>query len=108
MARGPAKQLPSEFSYEMYQELLEELLSPIESSLDPDIRYELYLSKLVYLENLHQQCFRSINSKSENLESSYTQDDLKKIQDAIDSTHNFVRNTIREALSARLSADRAQ
>ena len=103
MARGPAKQLPSEFSYEMYQELLDELLSPIESSLAPDVRYELYLSKLVYLDNLHQQCFRAINATSEHSHNSYTQDDLKKIQDAIDSTHNFVRNTIREALNTRLS-----
>ncbi len=103
MARGPAKQAPSELSYEMYQELLDELLSPIECSLDPYVRYELYLSKLVYLDNLHQQCFRSINGKNENFENSYSQNDLKKIQDAIESTHRFVRNTIREALNDSLS-----
>jgi len=103
MARGPAKQMPSEFSYEMYQELLEELLSPIESSLDPYVRYELYLSKLVYLDNLHQQCFMSVNGKASQGPNTYTQNDLKKIQDAIESTHNFVRLTILESLQYSLS-----
>lgn len=103
MARGPAQQLPSEFSYEMYRELLEELLSPIETTLDPFVRYELYLSKLVYLENLHQQCFKSVNARQSHTEESFTQGDLKKIQDAIDSTHFFVRSTILEALNRNLS-----
>lgn len=103
MARGPAQQLPSEFSYEMYRELLEELLSPIDTSLDPFVRYELYLSKLVYLENLHQQCFKLVNTSQRPTEESFTQADLKKIQEAIDSTHFFVRNTILEALKRSLS-----
>lgn len=104
MARGPAKQLPSEFSYQMYQELLEELLSPIEMSLDAYVRYELYLSKLIYLENLHHQCFRSINAQSTSEEPTFTQADLQTIQAAIDSTHGFVRTTILESLNGSLSA----
>ena len=104
MARLPAQQMPSEVSYEVYQELVEELLSPIENSLDVYVRYELYLSKLVYLENLHQQCFRSINSSTTAVSQGFSQEDLKNIQIALDSTHTFIRNTIREALESSLSA----
>lgn len=107
MAKGPAQQAPSELSYELYQELLEELLSPIEVSLDLGVRYELYLSKLVYLENLQAQCFRSVNAnrnhKFNPRENYFTQKDLETIQEAISSTHEFLRATILEALETRLS-----
>ena len=102
MTNNPAQQIPSELSYELYQELLEELLSPIERSLDFNVQYELYLSKLVYLENLQQQCFRSINSSSCQSHS-FKNEDLITIQDAISSTHAFLRMTILDALEFSLN-----
>ncbi|NBO39377.1 hypothetical protein EBU99_12425 [bacterium] len=107
MSMGPAEQKTSGLSYELYRELVDELLAPIEHSLDCNVRYELYLSKLVYLENLQEQCFRSVNSNhvnsSDSLMNSFTHEDLQTIQDAIISTHNFLRSTILEALEQRLS-----
>lgn len=103
MAKTPFKHTASEISYELYRELVDELLTPIEHSLDLNVRYELYLSKLVYLENLQEQCFRSINGRSAQTESSFSSSDLKMIQDAISTTHEFMRETILEALEMRLS-----
>lgn len=107
MARIPSKHAPTELSYELYRELLEELLSPIETALSVDVRYELYLSKLVYLENLQEQCFRSVNTNS-SCETSpeingFNQTDMKTIQDAIATTHEHLRSTILEAVHSRFS-----
>lgn len=103
MSKTPFKHTASEISYELYKELVDELLTPIEHSLDLNVRYELYLSKLVYLENLQEQCFRSINSRASKNEKTFSSKDLKMIQDAIATTHEFMRETILEALELRLS-----
>ncbi|MFZ9519496.1 MAG: hypothetical protein ACO3A4_03370 [Silvanigrellaceae bacterium] len=103
MAKFPVKPASAEISYELYVELLDELLNPIEHSLDLNVRYELYLSKLVYLENLLEQCFRSVNGQSRTSNAGFSQNDLQKIQEAIASTHDFMRETILEALDLRLS-----
>ncbi|MBM3382548.1 MAG: hypothetical protein FJY29_08935 [Betaproteobacteria bacterium] len=107
MAKGSAHPVPLETSYELYKELVEELMAPIETSMDAHVRYELYLSKLVYLENLLEQCFRTVNgSKSatmNGIEHSFTADDLNTIRRAITSTHSHLRETILEALEQQLS-----
>ena len=103
MAKSPVKPASAEISYDLYIELLDELLNPIEPSLDLNVRYELYLSKLVYLENLLEQCFRSVNGQASSAKGSFSQTDLHTIQDAITSTHGFMRDTILEALELRLS-----
>ncbi|MEN9809969.1 MAG: hypothetical protein RLZZ488_1536 [Pseudomonadota bacterium] len=99
----PFMQEPSEISYELYKELVDELLTPIEHSLDLNVRYELYLSKIVYLENLQSQCFRSLNKSRQNRKNQFSGEDLEIIRDAISSTHSFMRETILEALELRLS-----
>lgn len=107
MAKGSAHPTQNELSYDLYKELVDELMSPIEASMDSHVRYELYLSKLCYLENLQEQCFRSVNSKNSNCgsktEDSFTADDLNTIRKAISSTHDYLRATILEALDQRLS-----
>lgn len=108
MVKNRVQQSTSELSYELYKELLEELLAPIEQTLDLNVQYELYLSKLVYLENLQQQCFRSINIGSscfyEGQSNSFSQTDLATIQEAITSTHEYIRRTILNALEERLNS----
>jgi len=99
----PFTQEPSEISYELYKELVDELLTPIEHSLDLNVRYELYLSKIVYLENLQTQCFRSRNRSRQQKKNKFSGEDLTIIRDAIASTHKFMRETILEALELRLS-----
>lgn len=107
MAKGSAHPAPSELSYEFYREIVEELMSPIEPSMDSHVRYELYLSKLVYLENLQEQCFRSVNSRrggaANTTADSFTAGDLSTIQEAITTTHSHIRTTILETLDQRLS-----
>lgn len=103
MNDSPFTQEPSEISYELYKELVDELLTPIEQSLDLNVRYELYLSKIVYLENLQTQCFRSLNRSHKNKKNQFSGEDLTIIRNAIASTHSFMRETILEALELRLS-----
>ncbi|MEY4065812.1 MAG: hypothetical protein RIR26_2020 [Pseudomonadota bacterium] len=106
MANGPAQRSQGDFSYQLYCELLEELLEPIEPTLDLNTRYELYQSKLIYLENLQEQCFRSVNRNSNGhsqMHDDFTSQDLQTIKTAITSTHAFMRSTILEALNLRLA-----
>lgn len=91
-------------SYELYRELAGEICSPIDDSdLTHDLRYELYTSKLTYLYNIQEQCFRCINAVHAH-EESFTQDDLLLIQNAIEITKDFLRQTIREALRQSLNS----
>ena len=84
-------------SYELYSELAGEICAPIDDiDMTSDLRYELYISKLTFLFNIQEQCFRCINSEKH--ERSYTNEDLLVIQNAIEITKEFIRQTIREAL----------
>jgi hypothetical protein len=105
MARSPLNSASFQDTYELYKELADELLVPIENSIDTGVRYELYLSKLVYLENLQQQCFLSVNSPAGKNRNTFCSNDLDRIQKAIQSTHEFMRHTILEALEKRLSGN---
>lgn len=92
-----AKPAKINVSYELYKELAGEICAPIDdSSMTFDLRYELYTSKLTYLYNIQEQCFRCINVTKPS--DSYTEEDLLVIQDAIEITQEFLRQTIREAL----------
>jgi hypothetical protein len=85
-------------SYELYKELAGEICTPInDPHLTIELRYELYTSKLIYLYNLQEQCFRIINL--EKINTSYTQKDLILIQNAIEVTKEFLRQTLREHVS---------
>jgi hypothetical protein len=97
MKQNNANPMKVDVSYELYRELAGEICAPIDDSdMTYDLRFELYTSKLTYLFNIQEQCFRCINSEKDM--TTYTRDDLLVIQDAIEITKEFIRQTIREAL----------
>lgn len=108
MATGPLNIVASQDSYELYKELADELMSPIESHIDATVRYELYLSKLIYLENLQQQCFLSVNSQAFKNRQTFIESDLEQIKKAIECTHQFMRQTILEELEKKLAGGLSQ
>ncbi|MES2614167.1 MAG: hypothetical protein V4591_01995 [Bdellovibrionota bacterium] len=86
-------------SYELYRELASEICTPIDDKeMTLQLRFELYKSKLVYLYNVHEQCFRCINSNSQDKECDYKQEDFVNIQNAIEITKEFIKQTIRDAI----------
>lgn len=104
-------------SYELYKELANEICVPInDKEMTLQLRYELYQSKLIYLYNINEQCFRSINSKdlqnsknskdlrSEHNDFNYTLEDLINIQNAIEITREFLKQTIRESLNISIAS----
>ena len=96
-------------SYELYKELASEICAPInDKDMTLDLRYELYKSKLIYLYNIQEQCFRSINSSNEQTLFSYTQEDLVNIKNAIEVTKDFLKQTIRESMenSAKIAENK--
>ncbi|MGY3805344.1 hypothetical protein ACWNT8_14865 [Pigmentibacter ruber] len=102
VSKNPAQSNPVDVSYELYRELAGEICAPLDDfDLTIDLRYELYTSKLTYLYNIQEQCFRCINSQEEC--NSYTQEDLVIIQNAIEVTKEFIRQTIRESLQNGLT-----
>lgn len=104
MKQNNASPTKVDVSYELYRELAGEICAPIDDSdMTYDLRYELYTSKLTYLFNIQEQCFRCINSGKDMtsydiIPATYTKEDLLVIQDAIEITKEFIRQTIREAL----------
>jgi len=91
-------------SYELYKELSDELCDPIvENNMPLELKFELYQSKLIYLYNLNEQCFRSVNVKENKSQKNYTTDDLIKIQKAIEFTKNYIKETIEESLKNSFS-----
>lgn len=97
VSKNPAHPVTVDVSYELYRELAGEICAPLDDSdLTIDLRYDLYTSKLTYLYNIQEQCFRCINSESNS--NTYTQEDLVNIQKAIEVTKEFIRQTIRESL----------
>ncbi|KAB8031767.1 hypothetical protein [Fluviispira multicolorata] len=103
MVKQSANSIKIDVSYELYRELAGEICAPIDDTdLTLDLRYELYTSKLTYLYNIQEQCFRCINSDKES--DTYTKEDLSIIQDAIEITKEFLRQTIREALNNSLNS----
>lgn len=86
-----------ESSYELYKEIAEELCVPVDLKLGAAVRFELYKSKIVYLKNLFEQCFKAVNSPQSG--SLFTPTDLQTIHQAIDVTKKFLHDTVIEALS---------
>lgn len=89
-----------EMSYELYREIADDLCVPVDERLSCDVRYELYSSKLVYLNHLRGHCFRSVNQLGD--ASPFGADDLAHIQKAIELTKGFLTSTVREAFVASL------
>ncbi len=105
MKRLLVRSQQSILSYELYKELAGEICSPInDKEMTLQLRFELYQSKLIYLYNINDQCFKSINAKCEDNCYDYTQADLLNIQNAIEITREFLKQTIRESLVISLLA----
>lgn len=87
------------FSYELYKELACEICAPIDDvEMTLSLRFEIYQSKLIYLYNINEQCFRSINSNFDNKRLNYTHEDFLNIKNAIEMTREHLKQTIRESL----------
>lgn len=94
-----------QISYQLYQELSSEIFNPIDDvEISIDLRFELYSSKLTFLYNIQEQCFRAINSYKES--SRFTHHDLITIQKAIDLTKDFISHTVKERLLLSLERGR--
>lgn len=86
-------------SYELYKELASEICAPInDNEMTLQLRFELYQSKLIYLYNINEKCFLCINSKNKSKECDYTIDDFINIQNAIEVTKEFLKQTICDSL----------
>lgn len=97
MKQNNASQIKIDVSYELYRELAGDICSPLDNSnMTLELRFELYTSKLIYLINIQEQCFRCINTEKDT--NTYTIEDLLVIQDAIDITKEFIRQTVREKI----------
>jgi len=88
-------------SYELYRELAEDLCVPVDGQISPDVRFELYNSKLIYLRHLREQCFRAVNQA--NVDSPFSESDLALIQKAATLTHLYLRSTVLEAVNDALA-----
>lgn len=87
--------------YETYKEIEEDLLRPIlGDGLDHETLRKLYQSKLVYLCNLREKCFRDINAGSTPI---FTPNDLEHIVKAISLTQNHIRTLILTAMQESLA-----
>ena len=90
-----------EASYELYCELASELCDPIDDpDLTLDLRYELYHSRLIYLKNLHEQCFIAMNTKEHS--DKFSEKDLIVLKKAMEVTKDFLRFTIFESIKQSL------
>lgn len=99
------KKKPSLFQdYAEYREIMDDLHQPIKmEGLDSQTIKELYVSKLVYLENLRVTCFTEMN-KTEG--SCFRTEDYQFIIEAIEKTKVYLRETILFALHSSLSRPR--
>ena len=91
----------NELSYELYRDIAEELCAPVDEKLAPEVRFELYQSKLVYLKNLHAQCFKAINQYRS--ETQFCHTDLANIYAAIEVTKGQIRQTVLETMDHSLA-----
>lgn len=86
--------------YETYQEIMGDLLRPIEGrGLDIDTLRRLYESKLVYLENLRVKCFLEINGDSGGY---FTVEDYQLILKAVRETNSHLRTVMLGAITHHL------
>jgi hypothetical protein len=86
----------NEMSYELYREIADELCVPVDDRLGPEVRFELYSSKLVYLRHLREHCFRAVNHGRG--ETAFSPSDLELIGRAFELTNRFLADAVRQAL----------
>jgi len=108
MKKVYAQEQYESLSYEIYKELAYEICAPIgDSEITVQLRFELYQSKLIYLYNINEQCFKSINSSNSSnkgKEFDYTIEDLINIKNAIEITQELLRQTIRESINLSIKS----
>lgn len=86
--------------YETYQEIMGDLLRPIEGKgLDIDTLRRLYESKLVYLENLRIKCFLEINGGGAGY---FTVEDYQLILKAVRESNTHLRTVMLGAITHHL------
>lgn len=90
-----------DLNYDLYRDIADDLSSQVDQKLEPEVRYELYQSKLVYLTNLQIQCFKQINLAGS--KSQFQNSDLANIILAIEMTHKQMRDTVLEAMDKCLA-----
>ena len=83
-----------ELSSELYRDFSEHMDMPIDSDMPIEVRYELYISKVVYLKNLLAQCFQSINKQFSGAKSEFSSEDLANIQNSFLVTKDLIRDCI--------------
>lgn len=86
-------------SYQIYQDMAVDLGMPVDAELSPEIRLQLYSSKLIYLENLYKQCFVELNRGGNSL---FTFKDLTILRQSLDITQEFLRQTSLECINISL------
>lgn len=91
------------FSAERYRDFSQNLDMPVDSDMPLDVRYELYISKIVYLKNMINQCFQEINSPRKGLEATFQAKDLIHLQQAFAITRDLVRECILRRVQVGLS-----
>lgn len=104
---GRAQSLEEE-SFELYREIAEDLCLPVDDNLEREVRYELYLSKWVYLERLRENCFVQMNQSADAQPAPFRPEDMARIQRALGLTREFIRQMIFDALRHGLAVRTAQ
>lgn len=87
-------------SYKLYAEIAADLSEAIDPSLTPEIRFELYNSKIIYLQNLLNQVFKDINTKGQ---TSFNQEHLINLYKALEISQSFLKATVLEIVNNSLT-----
>lgn len=91
-------------SAELYRKFSERLDVPPESDMPLDIRYEIYLSQVVYLRNLMGQCFESFNRQFDGGTAGFSHHELATIHHSFLVTRDLIRECILKSVA--LAADK--
>ena len=102
MCTGPLGGRDLEVSAELYRNYSEHMDVPPESEMPLDTRYEIYLSKVVYLRNLLGQCFASFNRQFEGTNQPFSAEDFVNIQRSFFVTRDLIRECMLQSMSQSL------
>ncbi len=91
-----------ELSSELYRDYSEFMDMPIDSDMPIEVRYELYISKVVYLKNLLAQCFQSVNKQFSGSKAEFSSEDFANIQNSFLVTKDLIRECILKKYTSSL------
>lgn len=92
MVSSQHQRSPAEVSSELYRDYSEHMDMPIDADMPMEVRYELYISKVVYLKNLLGQCFHSVNKQFSGGKAEFSSDDFVNIQNSFLVTKDLIRD----------------